>query len=176
MSEAPPGRRAGRAMLVLAWVLGLFLAARLFSLWEQSRLNPNPAPVSLHAANYIEVTLDGNAQGHFLAGGHINAEQVIFLLDTGATDVAVPEALGARLGLSRGRAQSVLTASGPSTGYHTRIAHLQLGDIVLQDVPAVLIPGFESEVVLLGMSALKQLEFTQRAGTLVLRQYTTEQP
>ncbi|MGH8406527.1 MAG: retroviral-like aspartic protease family protein, partial [Pseudomonas sp.] len=47
---------------------------------------------------------------------------------------------------------------------------LQLGDIVLRDVRAIVVPGLGDEQVLLGMSALKQLEFTQRSGTLLLRQ------
>ncbi len=50
------------------------------------------------------------------------------------------------------------------------LSSLDLGDIRLHDVRAIVAPGFRSEQVLLGMSALKQLEFTQRAGTLVLRQ------
>jgi 5-methyltetrahydropteroyltriglutamate--homocysteine methyltransferase len=51
-------------------------------------------------------------------------------------------------------------------------ASLQLGDIRLQDVAAILAPNMPGNEVLLGMSALKQLEFTQKGGTLVLRQST----
>ena len=47
---------------------------------------------------------------------------------------------------------------------------LQLGDIQLQQVAAIIVPNMPGGQVLLGMSALKQLEFTQRDGTLVLRQ------
>ncbi|MFC3607716.1 retropepsin-like aspartic protease family protein [Stutzerimonas tarimensis] len=163
-------------MLVLAWVAGLYLATQFFSEWEFSRLNPNLTPESQRTGEFIEVTLSGNAQGHFVAAGRINGERVTFLLDTGATDVAVPARLAEQLGLSRGQPQPVMTASGPSTGYRTRIERLELGDIVLNGVPALLIPDFDSPVVLLGMSALKQLEFTQRAGTMLLRQHVTEQP
>ena len=49
---------------------------------------------------------------------------------------------------------------------------LQLGDIQLREVAALITPGMEGHEVLLGMSALKQLEFTQKGGTLVLRQST----
>jgi len=168
------GRRAGRVMLVLAWGVGLYLATRFFAAWEEDRLNPNRQPVSQLHGEQIEVQLAGNVQGHFVASGKINGETVTFLLDTGATDVAVPAELAERLGLSRGAPVMLHTANGQTTGYRTVLNSLSLGDIVLRDVRAIVAPGFRSEQVLLGMSALKQLEFTQRAGTLVLRQHLAE--
>ncbi len=84
--------------------------------------------------------------------------------------------LAGRLQLERGAPVQLQTANGRTTGYRTQIERLQLGDIVLRDVRAVIAPGFDSEQILLGMSALKRLEFTQRAGTLVLRQHATDRP
>lgn len=112
----------------------------------------------------------GNGQGHFVASGQINGQPVEFMLDTGATDVAVPAELADRLGLQRGPPVTLSTANGRSQGYRTRLDRLKLGDIVLQDVRALVAPGLGGEQVLLGMSALKQLEFTQRSGTMLLRQ------
>ncbi len=168
------GRRAGRVMLVLAWGVGLYLATRFFAAWEEDRLNPNRQPVSQLHGEQIEVQLAGNVQGHFVASGKINGETVTLLLDTGATDVAVPAELAERLGLQRGAAVMLHTANGQTTGYRTVLSSLDLGDIRLRDVRAIVAPGFRGEQVLLGMSALKQLEFTQRAGTLVLRQQLLE--
>lgn len=164
------GRRAGRVMLVLAWGAGLFLATRFFAAWEEGRTNPNREPLSYVQGEQIEVQLAGNAQGHFVASGRINGESVTFLLDTGATDVAIPAELAERLGLQRGAAVMLHTANGQTTGHRTVLSSLSLGDIRLHDVRAIVAPGFRGDQVLLGMSALKQLEFTQRAGTLVLRQ------
>nr|WP_272890688.1 TIGR02281 family clan AA aspartic protease [Stutzerimonas sp. S1] len=163
-------------MLVLAWAAGLFLATRFFADWEDERVNPNREPVSRIDGGQIEVQLAGNRSGHFVAGGQINGVPVTFLLDTGATDVAVPVELAERLRLQRGAPVMLQTANGKTTGFRTEIASLQLGDIVLRNVRAIIAPGFLSEQVLLGMSALKQLEFTQRAGTLVLRQSATDRP
>ncbi|NKQ11182.1 TIGR02281 family clan AA aspartic protease [Pseudomonas sp. SST3] len=172
----PAGRRAGRVMLVLAWGAGLLLATRFFGDWEQSRFNPNREPVSVVRGDQIEVRLESNIQGHFVADGLINGEPVTFLLDTGATDVAIPAEQAERLGLPRGAPVALQTANGQTTGYRTMLDSLTLGDIVLHDVRALIAPGFGGEQVLLGMSALKQLEFTQRAGTLVLRQHATDRP
>ncbi|MEK0361119.1 retropepsin-like aspartic protease family protein [Pseudomonas sp. CBC3] len=172
----PAGRRAGRVMLVLAWGAALLLATRFFADWEQSRVNPNREPVSVVQGDQIEVHLEGNIQGHFVADGLINGQPVTFLLDTGATDVAIPAELAEELDLARGAPVRLQTANGQTTGYRTVLDSLALGDIVLQDVRALIAPGFGGEQVLLGMSALKQLEFTQRAGTLVLRQHATDRP
>ncbi len=174
MSAQTVGQRAGRVMLVLAWGAGLLLATRFFGQWENEQHNPNQLPVSSHGTGYIEVRLASNGQGHFVSSGRINDETVLFLLDTGATDVAVPAKLAKRLGLRRGAPVTLNTANGLSNGYRTHLERLQLGDIVLHDVRALVAPGMEGDEVLLGMSALKQLEFTQRDGTLVLRQTTTQ--
>lgn len=163
-------------MLVLAWGAGLFLATRFFAEWEQGRYNPNREPVSVVNGQEIEVHLEGNVQGHFVVDGLINGEAVTFLLDTGATDVAIPMSTAERLGLPRGAPVTLQTANGQTTGYRTELASLSLGEIRLQRVRAIVAPGFEGDQVLLGMSALKQLEFTQRAGTLVLRQHATDRP
>jgi aspartyl protease family protein len=161
VSQAP-GKRAGRVMLVLAWAAGLFLATRFFGDWEQRQANPNSQISSQHG--------DGNGQGHFVADGLINGQAVHFLLDTGATDVAIPESLARQFSLERGAPVTLSTANGRTEGYRTRLDSLQLGDILLRDVRALVVPGLDGEQVLLGMSALKQLEFTQRGGTLLLRQ------
>lgn len=169
MSQGP-GKRAGRVFLILAWAAGLFLATRFFGQWEQRQENPNKVVSSVHGEDYIEVQLAGNGKGHFVADGQINGQPVHFLLDTGATDVAIPESLATRLGLERGAPVTLSTANGRAEGYRTRLDALQLGDILLRDVRALVVPGLGGEQVLLGMSALKRLEFTLRSGTLLLRQ------
>lgn len=124
--------------------------------------------------NAIEVRLQGNRGGHYLTGGYINGEPVTLLLDTGATMVAVPAGLASELGLRRGPAFMVTTANGMAESFRTRIDRLQIGDIELRDVDAAIVPGMGSDDVLLGMSALRQLDFSQRGGELLLRQTFTE--
>ena len=170
MSQQAPGKGVGRIFMIVAWCAGLYLATQFFGRWEQRQQNPNTEVTSQQGEGYIEVKLLGNVQGHFVASGRINNVPVEFLLDTGATDVAVPAELAERLGLKRGLPVTLSTANGRSQGYRTHLDRLQLGDIVLQDVRALVAPGLGGEQVLLGMSALKQLEFTQRGGTLLLRQ------
>nr|WP_242525515.1 TIGR02281 family clan AA aspartic protease [Pseudomonas fluorescens] len=159
-------------MLILAWCAGLFLATRFFGEWEARQNNPNVVVSSQQGDGYIEVKLVSNQQGHFVASGQINGQPVDFMLDTGATDVSIPAELAKRLKLEEGFGVTLSTANGLSQGYRTRIDRLQVGDIVLRDVRALVAPGLDGNQVLLGMSALNKLEFTQRGGTMLLRQTT----
>ena len=175
MSDQPEQRgvqRTGRMMLLMAWVAGLALLTLLFQDVLETRLNPNAEPlVEVGSDGVEEVVLQRNAQGHYVAGGTINGAAVTFLLDTGATDVAIPEALADRLRLERNHGGISQTANGPVAVWLTVLESVGLGNIQLRDVRASIVPSMpDGSPVLLGMSFLKQLEFTQRDGHLILRQ------
>ena len=172
MTQTPPGKRAGRLMLIIAWAAALFLATRFFGEWEQRQENPNTNVTSEQGDGYIEVRLMSNREGHFVMTGQINARPVQFMLDTGATNVAIPEQVADSLRLERGARVQVSTANGRTEAFRTTLDRLQIGDIVLNNVRALVVPGLDGDQVLLGMSAIQQLEFTQRGGTLLLRQTT----
>jgi len=65
----------------------------------------------------------------------------------------------------------VNTAAGVVPVFSTTINRLTLGQIELSGVSASITPSMRGETILLGMSALKQIEFTQRGNTLTLRQF-----
>lgn len=156
-------------MSIAAWVAGLGLLTLLFSNLLERERNPNQRVLSRVAGDGVEVVLQRNRYGHYVATGRINGESVEFLVDTGASDVSVPGRLAAQLGLVRGAPLTYQTANGTVTGYRTRIDRLALGELVLRDVPASINPAYRENDVLLGMSVLKRLEFTQRGDTLILR-------
>lgn len=108
--------------------------------------------------------------GHYFARGYINQTPVTFLLDTGATNVAIPLAIANQIGLQRGYQHETITANGRSIAYQTRLDTLEIGNIQLFDVNASIVEGFQGEQILLGMSALKQLEFSQKGDLLTLKQ------
>ncbi|MAW28060.1 MAG: TIGR02281 family clan AA aspartic protease [Gammaproteobacteria bacterium] len=164
-------QKTGRAMMFMACVLGLALLTMFFSSALERQRNPNQNPVTKSGDGVVEVVLQRNRQGHYVLTGMINGRSVEFLLDTGATDVVLPEAIATQLGLEAGRAGRAMTANGTVTVYETRLNHLQLGDIRLSNVRASINPAMPSPAILLGMSALKQIEFVQRGDTLTLRQY-----
>lgn len=156
-------------MVVLAWIFGIGICVWAFSGLLERQANPNMSVESSRIGNSIEVQLKQNRQGHYVANGKINGETVTFLVDTGATSVSVPAHLGNKLGLrpmGRGIAR---TANGNVEIAFTSIDNLQLGEISLNNVEASLNPGMRDDHILLGMSVLRQLEFTQRGEWLILR-------
>ncbi len=158
-------------MLVMAWVGGLALLTLLFQDLLEEQLNPNTNPAIVEAADgRSQVVLDRNSQGHYVASGRINGMSVTFLLDTGATDVAIPEDLAKRLRLERMGGGISQTANGPVAVWQTVLDDVTLGAISLNDVRAAILPSMNgTDKVLLGMSFLKQLEFSQRDGQLTLQ-------
>ncbi len=161
-------RGLGRVMtwlgaLALLGVLWMFFSDRL-----EQRYNPNRDLMVMPGAA-SELVLQRNRVGHYVAPGTINGRPVVFLLDTGATQVSVPAHLGEELGLAPGAPGQVITANGAVTVRSTVIAELGLGPFLATNVRGHLNPGMGDEQVLLGMSVLKHLEFTQRGDTLILR-------
>ena len=63
------------------------------------------------------------------------------------------------------------TANGRTLVFATRLNEVSIGGITLRNVRATINPGYKSDDILLGMSFLKHLEFTQRGDQLTIRQY-----
>ena len=162
-----PHRRSGIVMLLIAWVLLFAGAYWFFELRLARDANPNRAEVL--ALQRGEVRLQRNRDGHYLAEGEINGHPVTFLVDTGATRVALSPGLAQKLALVRGTAVNVQTANGATRAYQTRLQSVRLGAIEVHDVGALITAGLDGGTVLLGMSFLQQLEFTQRGRELILK-------
>jgi len=165
--------KTGRNMAIIAWVIGMLLLTRLFGIWEDNQRNPNQAlPTTSETADEITIALERNRYGHYVFDGDINGHTVTFMIDTGATDVVVPQAVADKIGLkSYGRAQAS-TANGIITVFNTSLKRVSIGPITLYNVPASINPAMNSEdYVLMGMSALKHLELRQKNTTLTLIQH-----
>jgi aspartyl protease family protein len=161
--------KTGSSMYVIAIAGFIALLAWLFSAEIDERRNPNRAVVTTELADgTTRVVLERNRAGHYVASGRINDVTAEFIVDTGATDVAVSADLAAAAGLPHGPAHPIVTANGRATAYATRIARLELGGIVEHDVKASIVPNMAAIDVLLGMSFLRRLDFAQRGNQLIL--------
>ena len=161
----------GKTMIVLGWILFLALLTLLFSDFLEQQQNPNQTPLGASDDTTHRVELKMNRYGHYVSSGLINGQPVVFLLDTGATSVSIPEPVANRLGLERGLVNEVNTANGSITVYSTTLSRVALGPIELRDIRAHINPHMGGDEILLGMSFLKQLAFSQENDILTLTQY-----
>lgn len=169
--DTNPHRGMGTGMMVMAWLLFLVLVGLFFQGVIEERRNPNQSLETREVGNAREVVLQRNRAGHYVTSGEINGQPVVFMLDTGATGVAIPGGIARRLQLPLGQRFATQTANGTGTAYATRLDSVKVGEIELRNVAAGVTPGLKTEEILLGMSFLKHIEFSQRGNRLILRQY-----
>jgi aspartyl protease family protein len=165
-------QRLGKGMIVAAWVLLLLLLTRFFNDRLDAQRNPNRHLATATSTETPEVRLERNRFGHYVASGTINGHPVEFMLDTGATDVSIPATVADRIGLERGRRAYYQTANGTIAVWQTTLTEIQLGPLRLGPVAASINPNSGDAAVLLGMSFLQQLDFSQQGNTLTLKHAT----
>lgn len=112
--------------------------------------------------------LKSNRFGQYLLKGAANGQDVLFLVDTGASGISIPAGIAAELGLKRGRPFQVATANGITTVYASSLDSLAVGPFRRRDVKAHINPSMDGDMALLGMSFLRHYELTQRGGELTI--------
>jgi aspartyl protease family protein len=115
------------------------------------------------------VTLAADPRGHFVSQGSINGSPVRFLVDTGATTVALPAAEAQRLGIDyrKGQRGFTNTAGGVVPVYRVRFDSVKLGAIELSGIDGIVIEQ-GLDIALLGMSFLNRVEMKRDGQTMVL--------
>ena len=115
------------------------------------------------------VTLKADSSGHFIANGQVNGGAVRFMVDTGATMIALPAADAKRLGINylKGERGAVNTANGTAPAYRVKLDTVRLGDITLNNIDAMVLEG-GLVMPLLGMSFLNRTEMKRDGETMVL--------
>ena len=161
----------GRYFTWVAWLIAIGLLAFGFQELLENQWNPNKQPdVYMTSDGLAEVHLQQNRHGHYVTRGGINGNEVTFLLDTGATQVSIPQRVADKLNLNKFGSYRVQTANGSVFVYQTNIEELRIGNIFLYNVAANINPAMQSDEILLGMSALRQVEFRQIGQQLILRE------
>ena len=119
----------------------------------------------------VRILKDNRTAGYFV-DGLINGQPVRFLVDTGATSVAMSERHAARLGIRHrvdGIRVGVGTASGNAVAHRVNLKSVSIAGLRVADVAAVVIDGDSPRDILLGMNVLSQFEMDQRENLLILR-------
>ena len=162
--QGNPETRLGRRMI---WLAAFGVLGGLYLLFSQL-VNDNGGMVSsVGSDGSAMVVLEQDRSGHYQAEGTINGQAVNFLVDTGATDVALPESVARALGLEFGPRVKVMTAAGPAIAWMTRLDEVSIGGIQRRNVRASITSG-EFNGILLGMSFLKHYNLQQQDGQLVI--------
>ncbi|URI10878.1 retroviral-like aspartic protease family protein [Aquincola tertiaricarbonis] len=140
---------------------------------SQLLLRIGAAPVNLGGAGAArtdsEVVLTAGPGGHFMSGGQINGKTVQFMVDTGASVVALSQAEADRIGLDykRGPRGMTQTANGPVPVHQVVLTSVRVGGAEVYQVPAVVLPE-QMPFVLLGNSFLSRFQMKQVNDTLRL--------
>jgi len=137
-----------------------------------SAMTARPAPAS-PTSNSRSVVLTRGRGGHFWTDAQVDGRRIEFVIDTGASAIALRESDAARLGLhptQRDYTVKVSTANGISRAAPVELRRLEIGDIVVRDVPALVHPDGALGVNLLGMSFLAKVRWTHEHGKLVIEQ------
>jgi aspartyl protease family protein len=159
--------------------LGVFMAqlADKISAAPASATTP-VQPIALAVAPVQEsgrsLSIGRDRRGHFATEGRIDGQRIAFMVDTGASVVALNETSAARFGLRPSRGDyktAVTTANGTVKAARARIPVVELGELVVRDVDAMVLPDEALSENLLGLSFLSKLKrFEYASGRMVLEQ------
>jgi aspartyl protease family protein len=149
------------------------------------KITPAPASATIAAARAEPIetppqagvrslNIPRDARGHFATEGRIDGQRIGFMIDTGASVIALNESSAARFGLRPTPGQYtalVTTANGTVKAARTRLAMVDVGGLIVRDVDAMVLPDQALSENLLGLSFLSKLKrFEYANGQLVLEQ------
>jgi aspartyl protease family protein len=160
---------------------GLSMAQTASKMTPASANTAPRKPVPVQTAMQTAVQTGGrnlviprDARGHFQTEGRIDGQRIEFMVDTGASVVALNEKSAARFGFRPSRNDYnalVSTANGTIKAARTRLAMVEIGGIVVRDVDAMVLPDEALSENLLGLSFLSKLKrFEYAKGQLILEQ------
>jgi aspartyl protease family protein len=158
--------------LVTARALPGYLQTRQFAATAgDAKVEPRPALNS----GARQIALAADPRGHFFVDAVVNGRQISFMVDTGATSVALTEATARRLNIRPTAADYAKARTGTANGVigvaPVILDRVRIGPISVSNVQAMVVPGEALQTNLLGMSFLKELRrFEARGDQLVLVQ------
>jgi len=116
-------------------------------------------------------TIYANNRGMFLSVGSINGQAIRFLVDTGATTIAMSSIQAKKLNIKyrlEGKETTARTASGIAKAYRVNLKSVKVGGILQKNVVGLVIDGAFPKEILLGMSFLNRLKVEKNGGIMTL--------
>jgi aspartyl protease family protein len=134
------------------------------------KMGDSPTQVGARApAGGNRIVLTADSRGHFVTAGRINNQAMQFMVDTGASVIAMSAAEAERMGIDyrKGQPVGMNTANGAVQGYRVRLATVRIGEVQLTELEAVVTPA-SMTYVLLGNNFLTQFQMTRINDQMVL--------
>ncbi|MDQ3259856.1 MAG: retroviral-like aspartic protease family protein [Pseudomonadota bacterium] len=129
---------------------------------------PKVASVAVSNNGDLEIVIPRSRNGHYYVDGAINGYATTFLVDTGATTVAIDPQVARAAGLPKGYAATFGTASGKAQGETVPRQSVTVGGLRIDDVTIAVIDGV-GEVGLLGQNILRHMDVSQTGDRMILR-------
>jgi aspartyl protease family protein len=139
---------------------------------QRSTVRVGEAPVSVGArrdtTSSNKIVLPLGSGGHFMAQGSINGKPIQFMVDTGATSIAMGISDAKRIGIDYQKGQLIRmgTANGVAQGWRVKLSSVRIGDVEVFEVDAVV--GPEMPFALLGNSFLSRFSMNRTSDQMVL--------
>jgi aspartyl protease family protein len=166
-------------MVRILMFAGMLLSAGVLAANYADQVARAPAhAASIQAANMApansrSMVLKANDGGHFEVDVRVDGRRIAFMVDTGASQIALRESDAARLGFHptpRDYSLKIGTANGVTNAALVQLRMVEVGDIIVRDLPAIVIPDGSLGVNLLGMSFLSRVRWSHERGKLIIEQ------
>ena len=169
-----------RAVIVFCSVVVVICAALSRSIDKLASMPSRPAPMAAVVsappsanAGMRSTTLQADAGGHFQVEARVDGRYLNFMVDTGASVIALRESSAARLGIfptPRDYTMKTQTANGVGRAARVQLNQVEVNGITVRNVEAFVVPDDNLSMNLLGMSFLSRVKWTHDRGRLVLEQ------
>ena len=163
--------------------LALAIAGLLTRLADRAGRSPTAEVASVAMAvpaapatssNYRSISIPRDGRGHFQVDARVDGRRIDFMVDTGASTIALTAKDARKLGIHPSQSEysvNVRTANGTVRAAPTTLSRVEVGGLVVRDVRALVVPDNALSENLLGMSFLSRLKrFEYAKGKLVLEQ------
>jgi aspartyl protease family protein len=166
-------------MLRILVFAGMMLASGVLAvrLIDQASHAPGPATAAARAepqpSNARTMVIRAGDGGHFQVEARVDGRRLGFVVDTGASQITLRESEAARLGIHPNRQDysvRITTANGEGRAARVELGMVEVGDIIVRDIPALVVPDEALSVNLLGMSFLSRVRWSHERGRLILEQ------
>jgi aspartyl protease family protein len=164
-----------RILIIAAMMLGagVVLVERLDEMSRTASTPPRPAAATVVSTSPARMVLQAGRNGHFEVEARVDGRAFPFMVDTGASTIALRASDAARLGLRpapRDFTVKISTANGEARAAPVELRTVEVGNIMVRNLRALVLFDEALNVNLLGMSFLSRIRWTHDRGRLVLEQ------